>query len=195
MSESVLALLEILDGYCFKRALCIDIDVEIENALNIRCEEVLAFQSNKSDFFSQIKNEKFDLIISFSDKKSLIQNLSHIYFEKDCEILIISENLISYNFTNFKKNILDRRLRSYLIYQIKKSFEGFSIQNYYPFPNVQRPEMILSKKGFSDYFRYWSWKKLSKGLVSKILEIFFVSTLRSPMFSPYIIIKLKNKRA
>ena len=193
MSGSALALLEILDGYYFRKTLCIDVDDEVIKALELRSHLVFSLNSNEKDLLSGLSNEKFDLIISFSDNKTVIQELSNIEHNRNCEILIISDNLFTYNPSSSRKDVLTRRMRSSLIYQIKQLFNSFSIQRYYPFPNVYKPEMILSDNGLSDfYFRYWSWRKLEENRIGKVLESLFVNLFRSPMFSPQIIIKLNN---
>tara|TARA_Y100000588_G_C14161256_1_gene884920 strand:+ start:109 stop:699 length:591 start_codon:yes stop_codon:yes gene_type:complete len=193
MSESALALLEILDGYCFRRTLCIDVDDELMGALEIRSDLVFSLNSNESNLISGFSNEKFDLIISFSDHKTVLQALSRIEHSRDCEMLIISDNFFTYNPSSSRKDLLTRRMRSPLMYQIKQLFISFSIQKYYPFPDVYKPEMILSYKGLGDfYFRYWSWRRSKENRLAKILESFFVNLCRSPMFSPQIIIKLNN---
>jgi len=191
MSESVLAILEILDDYCYERALCIDAEEEIERALKIRCKSVLSINYPNRVLFNNFIDEEFDLIISFSDNNSLIRGLRNVCNE-NCEILIISHNLLSYNLSGQKKDISSRRLRGSFIYQLKKSFHSFSMLNYYPFPDIYKPEMILTKKGLKNYFRYWSWKQLSKSLFSRFFENLLVNTFRSPIFSPHIIVKLKN---
>ena len=191
MSRSIVAILEILDEYCYEKALCINADEEIESALKVRCKSVMSINIQKRSTLTNFVDGDFDLIISFSDNKSLISELSNICNDNS-EILIISHNLLSYNLTGQKIKIFDRRLRGSFFYQLNKYFRSFSKLNYYPFPDIYKPEMILTKNGLNNYFRYWSWKQFSKSLLERFFEYLLVNIFRSPIFSPHIIVKLKH---
>lgn len=191
MSKPIVAILEILDEYCYERALCIDVDDEIESALKVRCKSVLSIDTQNSLTFTNLVDDEFDLIISFSDNNSLISELRKVCNDSS-EILIVSHNLLSYNLSGQKINISNRRLRGSVLNELNKYFNNFSKLNYYPFPDIYEPEMILTKNGLKNYFRYWSWKQLSKSLLERFFEHLLVNIFKSPIFSPHIIVKLKH---
>jgi len=192
-----LALLEVIEKDCFKSTLCIDVeDDAIKDALVLRSKFVTFIKSHEISSELDFASDFFDLIISYSDSKPILRCLSEIQHSDNCEILIISENLFTYNPASTKKGLLGRRSRIFLLYQINQVFSNFSIETYYPFPDVYRPEMILSTKSLGNlYFRYWSWRNLEINLFGKILESLFVKIFRSSIFSPQIIIKLTYDNA
>ncbi len=193
MTSSALALLELLEQDCFNNALCIDVDKNIKKALELRSEKVFFVQSEDNAAQLEFPQEIFDLIVSYSDRKAIIQKIYETEHSKKCEILIVSSNLITYDPKATKKPFFARKQRHVLVKDIGKIYTNFSIELYYPFPNIFSPEMILSKSGVQVlYFRYWSWKGDVKQFFCKLCESVMVQVFKSPLFSPHTIIKLSK---
>ena len=194
MTSPALALFEILDKISFKNTLCVDVEEDLKAALKLRSDYIFFAESKDIASTLDLSKEVFDLIISFADSKIIIARLAQLGFSKDCEILIVSSNLISYALNSSRKTFLERRVRRQLIGEVKRRYSDFSIEAYYPFPDIQSPKMILSTIGLGSlYFRYWSWRKPNRYTISKIFEIIIVGFFKSPRFSPYIILKLTKK--
>ncbi|MDB4110556.1 hypothetical protein N9564_01860 [Amylibacter sp.] len=194
MVSPAVALLEILDKISFKKTLCVDITDDLKASLKLRSDIIVCVESDDIALTHDLSNEVFDLIISFADSKTTISQLARLCTTKDCEILIISSNLVSYALDSSRKTLLKRRPRWQLVGEVRRRYANFSIEEYYPFPDLQSPQMILSKAGLERlYFRYWSWLKPNRYLISKIFEIVIVGFFKSPRLSPYIILKLSKK--
>lgn len=194
MASPALALFEILDKVSFKTTLCVDVEEDLKVALKSRSDHIFFVESKDITSTLDLSKEVFDLIISFADSKIIITQLARLRFSKDCEILIVSSNLISYALNSSRKTLLERRARRQLISEVRRRYANFSIEAYYPFPDIQSPQMILSTIGLGRlYFRYWSWLKPNRHTISKIFEIVIVGFFKSPRLSPYIILKLSKK--
>ena len=194
MASPALALFEILDKVSFKTTLCVDVEEDLKVALKLRSDHIFFVESKDITSTLDISEEVFDLIISFADSNIIIAQLARLRFSKGCEILIVSSNLISYALNSSRKTLLERRVRRQLIGEVRRRYANFSIEAYYPFPDIKSPQMILSTIGLSRlYFRYWSWLKPNRHTNSKIFEIVIVGFFKSPRLSPYIILKLTKK--
>tara|TARA_B110000008_G_C16824624_1_gene506040 strand:- start:49 stop:633 length:585 start_codon:yes stop_codon:yes gene_type:complete len=194
MASPALALFEILDKVSFKTTLCVDVEEDLKVALKLRSDHIFFVESKDITSTLDISEEVFDLIISFADSNIIIAQLARLRFSKDCEILIVSSNLISYALNSSRKTLLERRVRRQLIGEVRRRYANFSIEAYYPFPDIKSPQMILSTIGLGRlYFRYWSWLKPNRHTISKIFEIVIVGFFKSPRLSPYIILKLTKK--
>lgn len=194
MASSALALFEILDKICYQKILCVDVADDLKAPLKLRSDLIISIESKDINSTLDLSKEVFDLVISFADSKIIIAQLAQLRFSKDCEILIVSSNLISYARNSSGKTFLERRVRRQLIGEVKKGYANFSIEEYYPFPDINSPQMILSKVNLGSlYFRYWSWLKPNRNTIGKIFEIVIVKFFRSPRFSPHMILKLSKK--
>ena len=193
MAGPALALLELLEQDYFDNTLCIDADRNIKKAIDLRSGQVYFVQSKEHIGRVDFPQETFDLIVSYSDSKPIIQKIYEIKRSKKCEILIISNNLITYNPKGTRKPFFARKKRYRFLKDLEKIYYNFSVELYYPFPNIFLPEMILSKSGVQKlYFRYWSWKGGFKQFCSKLCESIMVQVFKSPMFSPHIVVKLSK---
>lgn len=194
MTTLCLALIEIIEKNYFKNTLCIDLDDdEIKHALTLRSKNINFIKSEEISPELDFSDDFFDLIISYSDLKSVLLWVSKIRHAENCDILIVSSNLFTYSSSSIKKQLSKRRFRMSFLMDVKKLFGNFDLERYYPFPNVYAPQMILTLKGISNlYFRYWSWKNTRNNFISKIIEYTLLRSFKTVNFSPHMIVKLSK---
>ncbi len=161
--------------------------------MTLRSEYINFIKSDEISSELDFSDDLFDLIISYSDLKSVLLWVSKIEYAENCDILIVSSNFFTYSSNSNKKYFSERRLRMSLLMDVKKLFGNFNLERYYPFPNIHAPQMILTSKGISNlYFRYWSWRSRRISVMSKIIEYIILKGFKSASFSPHMIVKLSK---
>jgi hypothetical protein len=190
MKSRQIAILELLDKCCFERVMLINSPIEIQRSLKNRSNELFLLKSKSVDKFKSNK-KKFDLIISFSCGNEALDLIEKIYSKDNCEILIIHKtNTILGLAKSLKFRIKSSNL--FPLKNIDRELVTHTIERYYAFPNIENPEMILTKEGFKDhYFRYWSWRRFHLVTLFNLLEMLFIRYLNSAIFSNNLITKIK----
>ena len=191
MNDKKVALLELLDKCCFDFSLLVDAPIEIEEFLSIRSDKVHSLKSENIDTH-KFKNKKFDLILSFSNERRVLDMISKVYNEDNCEMLIVYRKNLTFSLKKILKLYIEKS-SLFSLKNIDRLFLDLVIQKYYAFPNINDPEMILTKDGFrSGYFRYWSWKVFHIKTLANLIEMLFVRYLNSAILSQNLIIKINT---
>lgn len=190
MQSRHVALLELLDRCCFDCSLLVDAPRGIEGFLSIRSNKVYSLESENIDTH-KFNNKKFDLILSFSNERRVLEMIGKVYNVDNCEILIIHKtNAILGLARSLKFRIKSPNL--FPLKNIDRELVTHTIEGYYAFPNIKNPEMILTKDGFKDhYFRYWSLRRYHIETLFNLLEMLFIRYLNSAIFSNNLITKIK----
>ena len=191
MQGRQLALLELLDRCCFDCSLLVDAPIGVEEFLSIRSNKVYSLESENIDTH-KFNNNKFDLILSFSSERRVLDMIGKVYNEDNCEMLIVYKKNLTFSLKKTLKLYIEKS-SLFSLENTERQFLGLVIQRYYAFPNINDPEMILTKDGFrSGYFRYWSWRSLHVRTLANLIEMLFVRYLNSAIFSQNLIIKINT---
>jgi len=191
MQSRQVALLELLDRCCYDCSLLVDAPLGVEEFLNIRSKKLYSVESENIDTHKLNKN-KFDLILSFSSERRVLDIIGKVYNEDNCEMLIIYKKKLTFSLKKTLKLYFEKS-SLFPLANTERQFFGLVTQEYYAFPNINDPEMILTKDGFrSGYFRYWSWRSLHLRTLANLIEILFVRYLNSAIFSQNLIIKINT---
>lgn len=180
-----IAILELIEKCFFDALLVIDVPRDLKELLQLRSDNFYSLESVKIDNF-EIINKKFDLIVSFSAHSKVIDILTEVYNKDSCEILIVCLESGSFNLKKFTYNPKSSELLN-----IQRKFINSVITRYYAFPNLNNPEMILTKEGLKDnYYRYWSWKVIHIKTLLNLIEFLFIRFFNVVIFPKNLIIKI-----
>ena len=173
MQSRQVALLELLDRCCFDCSLLVDTPIGVEEFLSIRSNKVYSLESENIDTH-KFNNNKFDLILSFSSERKVLDMIGKVYNEDNCEMLIVYKKNLTFSLKKTLKLYIEKS-SLFSLENTERQFLGLVVQKYYAFPNINDPEMILTKDGFrGGYFRYWSWRSLHVRTLVNLIEMLFV---------------------
>jgi len=114
MQSRQVALLELLDRCCYDCSLLVDAPLGVEEFLNIRSKKLYSVESENIDTHKLNKN-KFDLILSFSSERRVLDIIGKVYNEDNCEMLIIYKKKLTFS---LKKTLKLYLLKSTMLFQI-----------------------------------------------------------------------------
>jgi hypothetical protein len=192
------AILHLLDKALYNNVLVIN-GWQVVNAI-IACHSISTVHIANSDLISgdRVIDAKFDLIIAFSPNFKTLEYINECNKKSKIEVLIVHCAFWTYGWRDVSQyrelvGVSGDHNSNYIRYgETMKYLSSSKSSVYFPLPNIIEPEMILSKGGFSNYRRYWSWSQLpaERSFISFFGEFVFIKILKSAFLSPFSVVKL-----
>ena len=192
------AILHLLTKTSYENVLIINGWPEFNSIVNIHGDNIYEITNQMLLDEVLVTSNSFDLIIAFSPNQAAFDFIKSNKELSSSEMIFICHSNISYysDSVSAYKSLIGITNQTLNICQLKNNIFNFSqnhkIFQYYIFPDVMEPELILMQSDFNQYRRYWSWKEGSqkRSFISSLIEYFFVTFLRSSLLTPFTVMKV-----
>lgn len=193
-------LMHLLNRHSYKKALLINVWSDLACVIEHHCEGIDFVKSTDISDISKLINFEYELVVLCLPSSLSYKSLRVFENLGCCETLIILQSNFSYNWVShgIYNSLVGFQRQKTSIIKFKELFKQKLDQSqyaeYFAFPDVIEPELVLSSDQFSLYRRYWKWLNddSQRSFLSFFLEFVFVKFLKSSFGAPFIIFKVNK---